>query len=80
MKQNVRFQERKHLEKFRLDQIQIAVIGHYSLSHGRYLVNRARSLDHYYKTKCHFSGEDAPWKFLALIEFKMANNRHYLPR
>ena len=23
-------------------------IGHYSLSHGRYLVNRARWLDHYY--------------------------------
>ena len=35
-------------------------IGHYSLSHGRYLVKRARWLDHYYKTKCEFSGEDAP--------------------
>ena len=34
-------------------------IGHYSLSHGRYLVNRARWLDHYYKTKCVISGEDA---------------------
>ena len=32
---------------------------HYSLSHGRYLVNRARWLDHYYKTKCLISGEDA---------------------
>ena len=37
-------------------------IGHYSLSHGRYLVNRARWLDHYYKTKCVISGEDASWK------------------
>ena len=27
--------------------------------HGRYLVNRARWLDHYYKTKCVISGEDA---------------------
>ena len=34
-------------------------IGHYSLSHGRYLVNRARWLDHYYKTKCEISDEDA---------------------
>ena len=34
-------------------------IGHYSLSHGRYLVNRARWLDHYYRTKCVISGEDA---------------------
>ena len=34
-------------------------IGHYSLSHGCYLVNRARWLDHYYKTKCVISGEDA---------------------
>ena len=29
----------------------------------RYLVNRARWLDHNYKTKCDFSGEDAPVKF-----------------
>ena len=57
-----------HLEKFRPDQIQ----------NGR--LNRARWPDHYYKTKCDFSGEDAPWKFSTLIEFKMANNRHYLPR
>ena len=28
-----------------------------------YLVNRAR-LDHYYKTKCVISGEDASWKNL----------------
>ena len=34
-------------------------IGHYSLSHGCYLVNRARWLDHYYKTKCVISGKDA---------------------
>ena len=34
-------------------------IGHYSLSHGRFLVNRAGWLDHYYKTKCVISGEDA---------------------
>ena len=49
-----------HLEKIRLDKIQngrlSAII---SLSHGRYLVNRARWLDHYYKTKCVISGEDA---------------------
>ena len=36
-------------------------IGHYSLPHGRYQVNRCRLLDHYYKTKYEFSGEDAPW-------------------
>ena len=53
IKQIVRFQERMHFEKIQLDQ------GHYSLSHGRYLVNRARWLDHYYKTKCVISGEDA---------------------
>ena len=35
---------------------------HYSLSHVRYLVNRAIWLDHYYKTKCVISGEDASWK------------------
>ena len=72
-----------HVEKFRLDQqnSKWPPVGHYSLSHGRYLVNRARWLDHYYKTKCNFSWEDAPWKFLPLfIKFKMANNRHYLPR
>ena len=70
-----------HFEKFRLDQIQNGrLFGHYSFSHGRYLINRARWQDHYYKTKCQFSGEDAPWKFLTLIEFKMANNQHYLPR
>ena len=30
------------------------LIGHYSLSHGRYLVNRARWLDHYYKRNVRF--------------------------
>ena len=30
--------------------------------YGRYLVNRTRLLDHYYKTKCEISGEDASWK------------------
>ena len=69
-----------HLEKFRLDQIQNGRIGHHSLSHGRYLVNRAIWLDHYYKKKCEFSRNDAPWKFLTLSEFKMADNQHYLPR
>ena len=46
--QIVRFQERMHFEKFQLDQVQN---GHqYSLSHGRFLVNCARWLDHYYTT------------------------------
>ena len=53
IKQIVRFQERMHFEKIQLVQV------YYSLSHGRYLVNRARWLDHYYKTKCVISGEDA---------------------
>ena len=45
-----------HFEKIQLVQVQN---GRQSLSHGRYLVNRARWLDHYYKTKCVISGEDA---------------------
>ena len=49
IKQIVRFQGRMHFEKIQL----------YSLLHGRYLVNRARWLDHYYKTICVISGEDA---------------------
>ena len=32
----------------------------------------ARPLPDYYKTKCEFSREDAPWKFLT-YEFKMAD-------
>ena len=39
----------------------------------------ARPLPDYYKTKCEFSGEDAPCKFL-IYEFKMADNQHYLPQ
>ena len=49
IKQIVRFQGRMRFEKNPL----------YSLLHGRYLVNCARWLDHYYKTKCVISGEDA---------------------
>ena len=48
-----------HLEKFRLDQIQngrLSAIIHFH--YGRYLVNHARWLDHYYKTKYEISGED----------------------
>ena len=56
IKQIVRLRERMHFEKIQLVQVQN---GHYSLSHGRFLVNRARWLDHYYKTKCVISGEDA---------------------
>ena len=59
IKQIVRFQERMHFEKIQLVQVHGPPIGHYSLSHGRYLVNRARWLDDYYKTKCVISGEDA---------------------
>ena len=39
-------------------------------AYDRYLVNRARWLDHYYKTKCEFIEEDAPWKFLTLSNSK----------
>ena len=38
-----------HFEKIQLVQV----------LNGRYLVNHARWLDHYYKTKCVISGEDA---------------------
>ena len=73
-----------HFQKFRFDQIQKwPPIGHYSLSHGRYLVNRARWLDHYYRMKCEISSEDASWKFRldqiqngplsAIIYFHMPN-------
>ena len=57
IRQIVKFQERMHFEKNHLDHVQNG--GHYSLSHGRYLVNHGRWLDHYYKTKCVISGEDA---------------------
>ena len=44
--QIVRFQERMHLKKIQLDQVQNGPISHYSLSHGPYLVNSASWLDH----------------------------------
>ena len=50
-KQIVRLQERMHFEKIQLVQVQ----------NGRQS-DRARWLDHYYKTKCVISGEDASWK------------------
>ena len=59
IKQIVRFQKRMHLKKKIHPSSKWPLIGHYSLSHGRYLVNRARWLDHYYKTKCVISGQDA---------------------
>ena len=59
IKQNVRFQEWMHVEKFQLSNSKWPPIGHYSLLHGQYLVKRARWLDHYYKTKFEISGEDA---------------------
>ena len=41
-----------HLEKFLL--LSNSKFGHYLFSHGQYLVNRARWLDHYYKKKSEF--------------------------
>ena len=64
IKQIVRLQERMHFEKNQLVQVQNgrqSAIIHFHMA-GRYLVNRARWLDHYYKTKCVISGEDASWK------------------
>ena len=58
IKQIVRLQERMHFEKIQLVQVQNgrqSAIIHFH----RYLVNRARWLDHYYKTKCVISREDA---------------------
>ena len=44
-----------HLEKFRLvSNSKKPPIGHYSLSHDRYLVNRARWPDHYYRRNVRF--------------------------
>ena len=63
IKQNVRLQERMHLEKKRLDQIQngrLSAIIHFHIA--VFLVNRARWLDHYYRMKCEISAEDASWK------------------
>ena len=42
------------------DLIKFKMAAYYSLPHGRYLVNRARWLNHYFKTKCEISDEDAP--------------------
>ena len=60
IKQNVRFQERMHLEKFRLDQIQngrlLAIIHFYIWP---IFGKPARWLDDYYRMKCEISAEDA---------------------
>ena len=59
IKQNVRLQERMHLEKNRLDQIQngrLSAIIHFVLP---VFGNRTRWLDHYYKTKWEISEENA---------------------
>ena len=66
-----------HLEKFRLDQSKWPPYDHYSLSHGRYLVNRARWLDHYYRTKCEISAEDASWKISTSSNLKWPPIGHY---
>ena len=60
-----------HFEKNVLEQIQngrLSAIIQFCM--GRYLVNRTRWLDHYYKTKCDFSGEDAPCKVFTLIKIQ----------
>ena len=48
-----------HPEIFKLDS-KWAPSGHYLLSQAQYLANCVRWLDHYYKTKCEVSEEDAP--------------------
>ena len=53
MKQNVMFQGRMQHEINQLNQIRNG-------RHARYLVNRARWLDHYCITKCEVSGETVP--------------------
>ena len=59
LKQNVTFQEWMHLEKIRLlSNLKWSPIGHYLLA--QYLAKRVKWLDHYYKTKCDVSREDAP--------------------
>ena len=54
------FQEQKifNLMKFTL------AAYHYLLSHALLFLNFAKWLDHYYKTKCEVSGEEAPWNVL----------------
>ena len=50
------------LKKIDLIKFKMAAFSHFSLLHGRCLVNHVRWLDHYYKRKCELSGEDALWK------------------
>ena len=58
---------RMHLEKIQLDQIQNGrLFSHYSFSHGLYLVNCARWLDHYLitiKQSVSFPGRMHPENF-----------------
>ena len=42
-----------------------------------YLVNRAKWLDHYYKTKCEIPGEDASWKIYTRSNSKWPPIGHY---
>ena len=59
--QIARFQERMHFEKIQLDQVQNgrqSAIIHFHMA-VIWFQNRARWLDHYYKTKCVISGENA---------------------
>ena len=74
------FQERTHLKTFRLNQILNGRLSAIIYFHMTDLVNRARWLDHYYKTKCEVSVVDAPWKFLALWNSKWLTIGHYLPQ
>ena len=66
----------KYVDLIKLKMAAFSAIIHFHT--GGYLVNRARWLDHYYKAKCEFSGEDAPRNFLT-YEFKMDEKQHYLP-
>ena len=63
IKNNVRFQERMHLEKFQVDKIQNCRLSAITHLHRpdivEYHENRSRYLHHYYKTNCKGSGEDA---------------------
>ena len=63
IKQIVRFQERMHLEKFQVDNIQngrLSAIIHLDRPDiAEYHENRSSYLHHYYKTNCKVSGEDA---------------------
>ena len=59
-----------HLEKNWLDKIQngrLSAIIHF---HMAVIYNRARWLDHYCKTKCEISDEDASWKKLTWSNLK----------